>query len=254
MPGLPRTAGAASVARMADTPTRILIHGASGRMGRCLLALVEHDAGLELAAAYAGRADAEATPPLRAATDLGDAPAFDVAVDFSLPPALPALAKLCAVRGAALVSGTTGLDPAAQRALDATARKVPVLWAANFSLGVAVLRRLSLQAAAALPDWDVDIVEQHHRHKRDAPSGTALALGQAIAACGGREPHYASIRAGDIVGEHGVQFTGAGERIELVHRASDREVFARGALFAARRLVDAGPGMHSLEALLFPQA
>jgi 4-hydroxy-tetrahydrodipicolinate reductase len=111
-----------------------------------------------------------------------------------------------------------------------------VLWSANFSLGIAVLGELVERAAAALQGWDCDIVEAHHTRKLDAPSGTALALG-ALAEQSGAQPHYASLRAGDIVGEHVVQFATAGERIELIHRATNRDIFARGALHAASRLV-----------------
>ena len=98
--------------------------------------------------------------------------------------------------------------------------------------------------------WDCHLVETHHVHKRDAPSGTALALGDAIAAASGAPPHYLSLRAGDVVGEHLVQFTGTGERLELVHRATDRDIFARGALEAAARIASRGPGLYSLGGLL----
>jgi 4-hydroxy-tetrahydrodipicolinate reductase len=130
------------------------------------------------------------------------------------------------------------------------AARVPALWAANFSLGVAVLSELVRRAAGMLPGWDCDIVESHHVHKRDAPSGTALALGRAVEAGGGREPHYASLRAGDIVGEHLVQFTGLGERIELAHRAQQRDIFARGALEVGARLARAATGRHTIASLL----
>ena len=124
-----------------------------------------------------------------------------------------------------------------------------MLWAANFSLGVAVLSELVERAAAALGGWDCDIVESHHVHKKDAPSGTALALGGS-AERGGAQPRYASLRAGDIVGEHLVQFTTLGERIELVHRATNRDIFARGALHAAARLSGRAPGQYQLRDLL----
>jgi 4-hydroxy-tetrahydrodipicolinate reductase len=124
-----------------------------------------------------------------------------------------------------------------------------VLWAANFSLGVAVLNELVERAATALAGWDCDIVESHHVHKKDSPSGTALALG-ASAQRGGAHARYASLRAGDIVGEHLVQFTTLGERVELVHRATNRDVFARGALHAASRLAGRLPGRYQLRDLL----
>jgi 4-hydroxy-tetrahydrodipicolinate reductase len=135
-----------------------------------------------------------------------------------------------------------------QRLTDAAGR-IALVWSSNFSLGVAVLARLVEQAARALPGWDCDIVESHHVRKLDAPSGTALTLG-ATAERAGALPRYASIRAGDIVGEHTVQFTGQGERIELIHRATDRDIFARGALHAARRLAGRPAGAYSLGDLL----
>jgi len=187
--------------------------------------------------------------PQFAASELGGAPAFDVAVDFSLPEAFDRLLALCLERGAALVSGTTGLADAQRAALQAAGTRIPLLWASNFSLGVAVLARLVEDAARALPDWDCDIVEAHHARKQDAPSGTALLLG-AAAEAGGARPRYASLRAGDIIGEHTVQFTGMGERIELVHRAGNRDIFARGALHAAGRLSARGPGLYRLPDLL----
>jgi 4-hydroxy-tetrahydrodipicolinate reductase len=137
-------------------------------------------------------------------------------VDFSLPEAFDRLLAYCVAHGRPLVSGTTGLSPEQiARSMRRPAR-IPVLWASNFSLGVAVLADLVERAARALPGWDCDIVEQHHTRKLDAPSGTALTLGEA-AARGGAQARYASLRAGDIVGEHPVQFATLGERIELVH-------------------------------------
>lgn len=170
-----------------------------------------------------------------AARELTGVPAFDTAIDFSLPEGFDRLLELCVARGAALVSGTTGLDDAQRAALETAATKIPLAWASNFSLGVAVLAELVERAAAALPGWDCDIVEAHHTQKKDAPSGTALTLGEAATASGAKVS-YASLRAGDIVGEHMVQFTGLGERLELVHRAGNRDIFARGALHAARRI------------------
>ena len=187
--------------------------------------------------------------PQFAASELAGVPAFDVAIDFSLPEGFDPLLALCRQRGAALVSGTTGLSDAQRQALAEAAADIPVLWAANFSLGVAVLEELVERAAAALTGWDCDIVETHHVHKQDAPSGTALALG-AAAERGGGMPRYASLRAGDIVGEHLVQLTGTGERVELVHRATSRDVFARGALHAASRLRGRQPGAWRLRDLL----
>ncbi|MDH5821441.1 4-hydroxy-tetrahydrodipicolinate reductase [Luteimonas sp. RD2P54] len=237
---------------MSDAPVRLLIHGASGRMGRALLRLCAGREDCCAAAAVARRVEQRVIDgvPHFSAAELHGVPAFDVAIDFSLPDGLDPLLALCVQRGAALVSGTTGLSDAQQRALTEAAGRVPVLWAANYSLGVAVLDELVERAAGALRDWDCDIVEAHHAHKQDAPSGTALALGES-ARRSGAEPRYASLRAGDIVGEHTVQFCGIGERIELVHRATSRDVFAIGALAAAVRLRRREAGRYGLRELLF---
>lgn len=235
---------------MAD-PVRILVHGASGRMGRALLRLAVDEPGCQVVAAVARRIDQRVVDGVAcfSAAEMRGAPDFDVLVDFSLPEAFDAVLALCRQRGAALVSGTTGLSGAQRDALDAAAADIPVLWASNFSLGVALLHELVERAAAALPGWDCDVVESHHSGKRDAPSGTALTLG-AAAETGGARPRYASIRAGDIVGEHLVQFATAGERIELAHRAGSRDIFARGALHAALRLARQPPGRRTLRELL----
>ncbi len=237
-----------------NTPLRVLIHGASGRMGQALLRLAaDAPQTWQVVAAVTGRAPTQRVVdgvPFFAAAELGGVPAFDVAVDFSLPEGVEPLLQLCVARRAALVSGTTGLAPAQREALGAAAASIPLLWASNFSVGVAVLDELVERAARALPGWDCDIVESHHVHKKDAPSGTALTLGES-AARGGATPRYASLRAGDIVGEHLVQLAGQGERIELVHRASNRDIFARGALQAASRLHGRPAGLYSMRGLLF---
>ena len=233
-------------------PVRLLIHGATGRMGQTLLRLCrEQDSGCEVAAAVARQVGARVVDgvPQFAAAELAGVPAFDVAIDFSLPEGFDAILSLCVARSAGLVSGTTGLSDAQRAQLDAASATIPVAWASNFSLGVAVLHELVERAAALLPGWDCDIVEAHHTRKLDAPSGTALTLG-AAAQAGGAQPHYASIRAGDIVGEHLVQFTAAGERIELVHRASNRDIFARGALHVATRLRGRNAGRYRVAELL----
>jgi 4-hydroxy-tetrahydrodipicolinate reductase len=233
-------------------PIRLLIHGASGRMGQALLRLGAQVPGDFAVVGAVSRKPAQRVidgVPQFAASELAGVPAFDVAIDFSLAEAFERILALCTERGVALVTGTTGLDDAQRGALQAAGTRIPVLWASNFSLGVAVLADLVERAARALPDWDCDIVEAHHAGKQDAPSGTALSLGSA-AGQGGATPRYASLRAGDIVGEHTVQFTTAGERIELVHRASNRDIFARGALHAATRLATRGPGLYRLADLL----
>lgn len=229
----------------------MLIHGANGRMGQALQRLCPEGGACTVVGAVSRKVGQRVIDgvPQFSGNELAGAPEFDVAVDFSLPEGFDRILALCTERGRALVSGTTGLSDAQRAAIESAAARIPVLWAANFSLGVAVLASLVEQAARALPGWDCDIVEAHHVHKLDAPSGTALALGHA-AGEGRAEPRYASIRAGDIVGEHTVQFASAGERIELVHRATSRDIFARGALHAAARIAGKPPGSYSLRDIL----
>ncbi|MFC0677895.1 4-hydroxy-tetrahydrodipicolinate reductase [Lysobacter korlensis] len=231
---------------------RVLVHGASGRMGQAVLRLAAERQDLRVVAAVSRGVPAQRVVdgvPQFAASELGGAPGFDVGIDFSLPQGFDPILALCLERGAAFVSGTTGLGENQRDALDVAARSIPVLSASNFSLGVAVLGELVERAAAMLRGWDCDIVESHHVHKQDAPSGTALTLGE-FAALGGAEPRYASLRAGDIVGEHTVQFATAGERIELIHRATNRDIFARGALHAAVQLSSRAPGLYRLRDLI----
>jgi 4-hydroxy-tetrahydrodipicolinate reductase len=234
-----------------DTPIRILLHGSTGRMGQALLRLAAANPGLAIVGAVARTTTSRVIDgiPQYADRELPGVPPFDVAIDFSLPQGLDAVLALCVERGAALVSGTTGLDAEHKRRLADASTRIALVWSSNFSLGIAVLSRLVEQAAVALPGWDCDILEAHHIRKLDAPSGTALSLG-ATAERAGARPRYASIRAGDIVGEHTVQFTSNGERIELVHRATDRDIFARGALHAAQRLMGRPAGAYSLGDLL----
>jgi 4-hydroxy-tetrahydrodipicolinate reductase len=235
-----------------DIPLRLLIHGASGRMGQALLRLCAAEPErFEVAGAVSRKPQQRVVDgvPQFAAAELGGVPAFDVAIDFSLPEAFDAVLATCAARKAAFVSGTTGLTDAQRAVLAEAAQAIPVLWASNFSLGVAVLADAVARAARAVPGWDCDIVEAHHAGKRDAPSGTALSLGEAAAA-GGATPRYASLRAGDIVGEHTVQFSGIGERLEFTHRATSRDVFARGALQAAQWLAGRAPGQYRMADLL----
>jgi len=255
-------------------PLRLAVIGATGRMGRALLDLLKDDARFELAVALA--ASSRLGEPVYAGEDglrftrEWPAVAPEVAIDFSGPAGLGAALAHCRAHRIALVTGTTGLDPALQQQLDEAARDIPLLRAANFSLGVAVLRRLVRQAAAALPDWDLDILEAHHSRKVDAPSGTALALGEAAAAgrgvsladgavyaregTTGPRQHgsigFAVVRGGDIVGEHEVWVIGPGERVELNHRATDRSIFARGAIEAAHWLAGRAPGAYDLDAML----
>lgn len=233
-------------------PLRLLVHGASGRMGRAVSRLAAADARFELVAVVSrsGATPPECTAPGFSGDLLGRCPDFDVAVDFSLPAALPPLLALCVARHAALVSGTTGLDPSLRAQLDAAARSIPLAWASNFSLGVVVLEDLLRRAAGALP-WKVSISETHHVHKLDAPSGTAITLAAAAAAVQGDTPEIESIREGEVVGIHRLTLQGPGERLELGHVAEDRDIFARGALEAAARLAGRPARAWKLSELLF---
>jgi len=235
-----------------STPVRILIHGAFGRMGQALLRLAAERADCVVVAAVSARSPAQRVidgVPFFAASELSGVPAFDVAIDFSLPQGFSPILALCIERKAAFVSGTTGLSGAQNADLQAAAEWIPWLWTSNFSFGVAALEDAAERVAALLHGWDCDIVEMHHTQKRDAPSGTALTLGAAVERFGAH-PRYASLRAGDIVGEHVVQFAAAGERVELVHRASNRDIFARGALIAATKLAGCPSGIYRLRDLI----
>jgi len=221
-------------------------------MGQALLRLCSESGNCQVVAAVTRKSPPQRVVdgvPFFAASELSGVPVFDVAIDFSLPEGFDPVLALCVARRAALVSGTTGLSEAQRGELASAASVIPVLWASNFSLGVAVLNELVERAAVALKGWDVDVVEAHHAQKKDAPSGTALTLGEAAAAAGAHVS-YASLRAGDIIGEHTVQFSGPGERIELVHRAGSRDIFARGALHAASRIAGKPPAAYRVRDLL----
>jgi 4-hydroxy-tetrahydrodipicolinate reductase len=262
---------------MSDTPQsiRVAINGAAGRMGRSLLERVRGHRRFDLAWVVVGPGSERLGQPvstvampdgLRYEAHWDNAPTLDVVVDFSTPAGLSAALDHCLVHGVALVTGTTGIDDVLAQRLEAAASRIAVLRAANFSLGVAVLTRLLRDAAAALPGWDLDILEAHHNRKQDAPSGTALALGHAAAEARGgtledkgvsaREGQvgartagsigFAVLRGGDIVGEHTAMLATAGERLELVHRATDRSIFAGGALQAAAWLAGRAPGSYGI--------
>ena len=237
---------------MATAPLRVLIHGSSGRMGQALLrACAAEPDRFEVAGAVSRKPSQRVVDgvPQFAASELSGVPRFDALVDFSRPEAFDRVLALAVARGTPFVSGTTGLGEAQREALGLAGERIPVCWASNFSVGVAVLGELVARAARALQGWDCDIVEAHHAGKADAPSGTALSLGH-VAEEGGATPRYASVRAGDLVGEHVIQFTGLGERIELVHRATNRDIFARGALHVASRLHGREPGRYDIAQLL----
>jgi len=239
---------------------RLAIAGATGRMGRAVLsAAADRDADVVLAV---GREETtvaghDVAPDDDLAARLGERE-VQVLVDFSAPAATARYAEACAAVGVALVSGTTGLDDGVESALAAAAADVPVLHAANFARGVAALERLLADAVAALPDYDLELVETHHAGKRDAPSGTAGALldaadvpepdrtygrrGEAPRDDGEVGVH--AVRAGAVAGEHEAVLAGDGEELRLTHRAGDRSVFAEGALDAAAWVADRDPGRY----------
>jgi 4-hydroxy-tetrahydrodipicolinate reductase len=209
---------------------------------------------------------------LSATAERGDVfAASEVVIDFTMPAASVAHAQFAAAHRKALVIGTTGFDDAQTAAIEAAAQSVPIVWAPNMSLAVNLLFGLVEQVAARLgEDYDIEILEMHHRHKVDAPSGTALALG-AAAARGrgidiesrsqrvrdgqtGERPRgdigFAALRGGDNVGEHVVMFASTGERLELAHRATSRQIYARGAVRAARWAVEQKPGLYGMKDVL----
>lgn len=253
-------------------PLSLALAGASGRMGRQLLDAIAGQADIQLLGAWVpagsvslGKQAGDALPAFGRLGDVNGRP--QVVLDFSHASAFDAVLDWCIQHRVALVSGTTGLEDQQHARLSSAAVEIPVLWSANFSLGVAVLSRLVADAGRSLPGWDAEIIEAHHAGKRDAPSGTALALGRVLATARGqtlddvavhdrhdrdrvrqpREIGFASVRAGDIVGEHSVVLAVAGERLELAHRATDRAIFARGALHAARWLAAQAPGRYRID-------
>lgn len=247
-------------------PLRVAVVGAGGRMGRMVLGQVLGTPGLALAAAldrpdspHLGQdagALAGLSPcgvPLGADLAAGVAGA-QVAIEFSAPAVLMALCPAAAAHGCALVVGTTALDatPGVRQALGDAARRVPVVESANMSLGVNLLLGLLGKVAAALPHFDLDIIEVHHNQKKDAPSGTALAMARALRQGRGGDAAIGlhSLRGGDVVGEHTACFFGPGERIEITHRATSREIFARGAVRAAQWAVGRVPGAYDMQDVL----
>ncbi|MEM1262720.1 MAG: dihydrodipicolinate reductase C-terminal domain-containing protein [Pseudomonadota bacterium] len=226
---------------MSDAPLRVAVLGASGRMGRAVLAAIGADPAVEAVSAWSRQqTDTEGwTSDLVAALERAD-----VAIDFTLPAATPLIAAACVQHNTALVSGVTGLSDEASAALCTAATDVAVLHEHNLSLGVHVLTALVANASAWLPaDFSCTVVDTHHAQKRDAPSGTAVTLAAAIrAASSHREPSVLSVRGGTVIGDHQVAFLGPRERIELSHRADDRAVFAHGAVAAAKWLATRSAG------------
>ncbi|MDX2027971.1 MAG: dihydrodipicolinate reductase C-terminal domain-containing protein [Alphaproteobacteria bacterium] len=228
--------------------------GYSGRMGQMIAAEIAEN----VACALAGGAVQTMKPEYQAGgvlitTKVAEViAASDVVMDFTLADATANHARLAAEHGKPLMCGTTGLDAPAHDALKQAAAKIPVLYAANTSLSLVVMKQITALAARLLPGYDVAILDEHHIMKKDAPSGTAKALGEAvIQGSGGKlKPDYASVRAGSIIGEHEVIFAGQGETIRLHHSVTDRRIFARGAVQAALWLHSKKPGLYGMEDVL----
>jgi 4-hydroxy-tetrahydrodipicolinate reductase len=250
-------------------------------MGRAVVRLA-HEAGLRVAVAIGAGDVGKDAGELAGVGPIGTPITSDIGsiagsgaqvlVDFSAPAVLASACEACVKGGVAIASGTTGLDATGQAALEAAARSVPVLWEPNMSVGIHVLSMLLERAIAALgPGYDIEIVEAHHRMKVDAPSGTALRLAEVAKAArkaAGRETWFVTgregkpgargesevgvlaMRGGDVIGDHTAFLLGDGERIELTHRASSRDLFARGALRAGRWLVGRPPGRYHLADVL----
>lgn len=242
--------------------TRVVIVGGAGRMGRALVACAR-EAGIEVAAVIASAhsatlgQDAGEMAGIRRlgvpiSADLAAAiPGAEAVIDFSHPNVARDHVDQCALARIPLVLGTTGLAAGIEADFERAAARIPLLVAPNTSLGITLLVALVARAAQALPEeFDVAVVEAHHRAKKDAPSGTALALGRAAGGAGSREVGYAVVRGGDIVGQHDVRFMGEGEELTLAHRATDRAIFARGALRAAAWLAKQPPGRYSMQDVL----
>jgi len=263
--------------------TRVAVTGAAGRMGRTVIQAVHEAEDLALGAALertgssllgadAGELAGVGASGVVLTDDLGTAlEHFDVLIDFSVPQATLDHAATCLAQAKGMVIGTTGFDAGGLAAIRDMAQQIPILMAPNMSVGVNLTFALVELASRVLGDSvDVEIVEAHHRHKIDAPSGTALRLGEMVArglghdldelAVYGRHgitgPRpmgsigFASLRAGDIVGEHTVLFAGTGERLEITHRAESRMNFAQGALRAVRYLAGRGPGLYDMQDVL----
>jgi len=268
---------------MTQSPVRIAVLGASGRMGRAVIQATDANPRAVLGEAYE-RADSPSIGSDAAvlaglepkgvkvsADPASGSDQFDVLIDFTRPEATVAWLDACVKRGKAIVIGTTGFTEAQQAAVEAASQRIPVLKAGNFSIGVNLSLKLLEEAARVLAeDFDIEIVEAHHRHKVDAPSGTALMMGAAVARGAGRELKdcavyeryghtgartrqtigFSTVRGGDVVGDHTVMFLGEGERIEISHKASSRSIFARGAVHAAVWLAGRKPGLYAMRDVL----
>lgn len=261
--------------------TRIAIAGASGRMGRRLVALGHNTGGRQVVAAITRpddpllHADAGAIAVVgdigvKLRSDVDPSSAIDVLIDFSAPEGFRACLPVCVQRKIAMVVGTTGLTDADQRAIDDASKQIPILQSTNMSLGVAVLNKVAALTAKMLgPEYDIEIVEAHHKHKKDAPSGTALTLLDHILKATGKtkaDVDYGrngaealrrpgsigmhALRMGDVTGTHTAHFAIDGERLELTHVATNRDVFVHGALRAAVWLAKQKAGRYTMSDVL----
>ena len=225
---------------MKNSAVRVLLIGAAGRMGKTVLDLAQSDREIEIAGQC----------------DLGDSiePAMkncDVGIDFSHAGSIDEICRAASQHGKPLVVGTTGHSQHQRRTIETTAHSVPIVLASNFSIGVNLLFWLTQKAAGFLgPDFNPKIIETHHTMKKDAPSGTAKTLAEILKQVRNSEIPIQSIREGDVVGEHTVIFSDPGESLELTHRAANREIFAGGALGAAKWIVDKPPGLYSMQNVL----
>jgi 4-hydroxy-tetrahydrodipicolinate reductase len=228
--------------KMKSSPVRALLIGAAGRMGKTISDLANGDSEIDVVGQC----------------DLGDPiePAMkncDVAIDFSNADAITEISAAALQHRKPLVIGTTGHSQEQRRLIEETAQSLPVVFASNFSIGVNVLFWLTRKAAEQLGgDFDAEIIETHHKMKKDAPSGTAKTLAEVLKATKKTQTEISiqSIREGDVVGEHTVIFKGPSERLELTHRAASREIFARGALRAAKWIINQPPGLYSMQDVL----
>ena len=222
---------------MKNSPVRVMLIGAAGRMGKTVREVGRNDPEIQIAALC----------------DLGDSiePAMrncDVAIDFSQPDSIDEICFAALRKGKPLVIGTTGHSQQQRKTIEEAAHSIPIVFASNFSVGVNVLFWLTQKAAELLgSDFNAEIVETHHKMKKDAPSGTAKTLAEILKRARKSEIPIQSIREGDVVGEHSVIFNGPAERLELTHQAASREIFARGALRAAKWIVLAPPGLYSMQ-------
>jgi 4-hydroxy-tetrahydrodipicolinate reductase len=225
-----------------NLPVRVLLIGAAGRMGETLSDLAQSDPEIEIAA------QCDLGDPIERAIEN-----CDVAIDFSHADAIDEICRAALTNGRALVIGTTGHSQEQRTLIEETARSVPIVLASNFSVGVNVLFWLARNVAEFLgPEFRAEIIETHHKTKKDAPSGTAKTLAEILKTAQKMPPEIPieSIREGDVVGEHSVIFSGPGERLELTHRAESREIFAIGALRAAKWVVDKPAKLYSMQYVL----